>query len=95
MNDCPCFSIASTQSCSLGPLDLTVGSLFPATTSSIPIVTPNLVKHGVIPAELVLAPLSMLQFRSSRTSELTFVLSDPTKFTEPICVRMWFASTTL
>ena len=66
MNDCPCFSIASTQPCSLGPVDLTVGSLlFPATSNSIPTVTLNLFKYGVIPAELILASLSILQFRLS------------------------------
>ncbi|KAH9893324.1 aspartic proteinase precursor [Cubamyces lactineus] len=62
----------------LGPSDLTVGSLTPDSTSSVPTVTENLYFQGIITSEMV--SLSFVPATVGRIGELTFGGTDPDKF---------------
>ncbi|OBZ79197.1 Polyporopepsin [Grifola frondosa] len=68
----------------IGPVDLTVGTLSPDTTSTIPTITDNLFGQGVITSDLVAVSFEPTQSLSSTNGELTFGGTDSTKFTGSI-----------
>ncbi len=74
----------NTILCSIGPVNLTLGSLFPSKHSSIPTVTHNLFKHGAIATELVSVSFEPTTVSSIKNGELTFGRTDSTKFTGPL-----------
>ncbi|OBZ79192.1 Polyporopepsin [Grifola frondosa] len=68
----------------IGPVDLTVGTLSPDTTSPIPTITDNLSGQGVITSNLVAVSFEPTQSSSDTNGELTFGGIDSSKFTGPI-----------
>ncbi|KAL4245114.1 Polyporopepsin [Abortiporus biennis] len=68
----------------IGPVDLTVGTLRPHTSSSVPTVTDNLFSKGVISANLVSVSFAPTNSISSVNGELTFGGIDSSKFTGSI-----------
>ncbi|KLO10446.1 aspartic peptidase A1 [Schizopora paradoxa] len=68
----------------LGPVDLTVGTLFPSVTSTIPTVTDNLFSQGDIPADEVAISFEPTTSLNNVNGELTFGGTDSTKFTGAI-----------
>lgn len=72
----------------LGPTDLTVGTLSPNITGSIPTVVDNLFSQGTIPTNIIgvsFEPLtSNLTSPSQKNGEITFGGVDSSKFTGPI-----------
>ncbi|KAI0782864.1 aspartic peptidase A1 [Abortiporus biennis] len=68
----------------IGPVDLTVGTLSPHTSSSVPTVTDNLFSKGVISANLVSVSFAPTNSISSVNGELTFGGIDSSKFTGSI-----------
>jgi hypothetical protein len=79
-----CPEYLNTIFCSIGLVDLTVGSLFPYKNSGIPTVTRNLFKHGAIAAELVSVSFEPTTVPSVKNGELTFGRTDSTKFIGPL-----------
>jgi cathepsin E len=69
---------------SIGPTNLTIGALQPATNASVPTVTDNLFKSGAIPSNLVSMSFEPTTARFVTNGELTFGETDPTKFTGSI-----------
>ncbi|SRR5258708_27988922 len=78
-----CLEYVNTIFCSIGPVDLTVGSLFPEKNSGILTVTHNLFKHGAIATELVSVSFEPTTVPSVKNGELTFGRTDSTRFTGP------------
>lgn len=74
----------NTTFCSIGPVDLTIGSLSPATNTSIPTITQNLFNCGAISSELVSISFEPTTVPSVKNGELTFGRTDPTKFIGPL-----------
>ncbi|PSR71071.1 hypothetical protein EW026_g3656 [Hermanssonia centrifuga] len=68
----------------IGPVDLTTGTLSPATSQSIPTVTDNLFSKGTIPSDLVSVYFQPTTSESSTNGELTFGGTDSSKFTGSI-----------
>jgi cathepsin E len=70
----------------IGPVDLTVGTLSPATGASIPTVTDNLFSAGVISANLIAVSFQPITSASGRqvNGELTWGGTDSSKFTGAI-----------
>jgi Eukaryotic aspartyl protease len=67
--------------CSLGPNDLTLGTLFPDNTSVIPTVTDNLYGQEKIEKNLVAVYFEPTTQDSATNGELTFGGTDSTKYT--------------
>ncbi|KAI9450419.1 aspartic peptidase A1 [Lactarius psammicola] len=65
----------------IGPVDLTIGTLSPATDTSIPTVTDNLFSQGTIASNLVAVSFEPTTTTSAENGELTFGGTDSTKFT--------------
>ncbi|TBU30450.1 aspartic peptidase A1 [Dichomitus squalens] len=68
----------------IGPVDLTVGTLSPDTTTTIPTVTDNLFSQGVITEDLVSVSFEPTTEASVVNGELTFGGTDSSKFTGAI-----------
>ncbi|KAF8260104.1 aspartic peptidase A1 [Lactarius quietus] len=68
----------------IGPTTLTIGTLSPDKSSSIPTVTDNLYSQGAIQSDLVSVSFEPTTSSSDRNGELTFGGTDSTKFTGPI-----------
>ncbi|KAJ3541124.1 hypothetical protein NM688_g6129 [Phlebia brevispora] len=68
----------------IGPLDLTQGTLSPATESTIPTVTENAFTQGFIPSEVVAVSFEPTTSEESQNGELTFGGTDSSKFTGSI-----------
>lgn len=67
--------------CSIGPTDLTFGTMsYPRNTSTIPTVTDSLFAQGVIPQNFVAVSLEPTVSGSVVNGELTFGVTDPTKY---------------
>ena len=75
---------ADTLFCRLGPDDLTVGTLSPDSTASVPTVTDNLFLQGTIPADLLSVSFEPTTTTSIKNGELTFGGTDSTQFTGSI-----------
>jgi cathepsin E len=85
MDCCLCFRVASnTPFCSLGPDDLTIGTLIPDITSVIPTVTDNLFKMREIAQDLIAVSFEPSTSKLATNGELTFGGTDPTKYTGKI-----------
>ncbi|KAI9450421.1 aspartic peptidase A1 [Lactarius psammicola] len=65
----------------IGPVGLTIGTLSPATDTSIPTVTDNLFSQGTIASNLVSVSFEPTTTTSVENGELTFGDTDSTKFT--------------
>ncbi|KAH9046277.1 aspartic peptidase A1 [Lactarius hengduanensis] len=65
----------------IGPVDLTLGTLYPDINTSIPTVTDNLFSHGTITSNLVAVSFEPTTTTSVKNGELTFGGTDSTKFT--------------
>jgi cathepsin E len=77
-----CLRIASnTLFCSIGPKDLSLNTLSPDSTTSIPTVTDNLFAQGIIGQNLVAISFEPTTSSPVTNGELTFGAVDPTKFT--------------
>lgn len=68
----------------IGPVDLTVGTLYPATTSTVPTVTDNLFNQGLIPANQVGIYFAPTTQQSVQNGELTYGGTDSSKYTGTI-----------
>nr|1WKR_A Chain A, Polyporopepsin [Irpex lacteus] len=68
----------------VGPVDLTVGTLSPHTSTSIPTVTDNLFSQGTIPTNLLAVSFEPTTSESSTNGELTFGATDSSKYTGSI-----------
>jgi cathepsin E len=66
--------------CSLGPNDLTLGTLYPDSTSVIPTVTDNLYGQEKIGQNLVAVSFEPTNQDSATNGELTFGGTDSTKY---------------
>ncbi|KAI9452783.1 aspartic peptidase A1 [Lactarius psammicola] len=65
----------------IGPVDLTVGTLSPHTTTAIPTVTDKLFSAGTITSDLVSVSFEPTTTTSVKNGELTFGGTDSTQFT--------------
>ncbi len=71
--------------CSIGPRDLTLGSIRPDNTTVIPTVTDTLFAQGKIKQNLVAVSFEPMNSTSAVVNgELTFGDTDPTKYTGDI-----------
>jgi cathepsin E len=70
--------------CSIGPVDLTIGTLIPDKDASVPTIIDNLFKSRAIPANLFSVSFEPTTKMFVENGELTFGGTDPTKFIEPI-----------
>ncbi|KAI0783297.1 aspartic peptidase A1 [Abortiporus biennis] len=68
----------------IGPVDLTLGTLSPDTSTTIPTVTDNLFSQGLITSNLVAVSFEPTTSESSTNGELTFGGTDSSKFTGSI-----------
>ncbi|THH21222.1 hypothetical protein EW146_g287 [Bondarzewia mesenterica] len=68
----------------IGPVDLTLDTLSPATTSTIPTVTDNLFSQGTITSNLVAVSFEPTTSLTAQNGELTFGGTDSSKFTGSI-----------
>lgn len=68
----------------IGPVDLTLDTLSPATTTTIPTVTDNLFSQGTITSNLVAVSFEPTTTETSENGELTFGGTDSSKFTGSI-----------
>ncbi|KAN0135184.1 aspartic protease [Lactarius tabidus] len=68
----------------LGPDDLTIGTLSPDSSTSVPTVTDNLFLQGTIPADLLAVTFEPTTSTSMKNGELTFGGTDSTQFTGSI-----------
>ncbi|OCH89539.1 acid protease [Obba rivulosa] len=68
----------------IGPTDLTVDTLSPDTSSTIPTVTDNLFAQGIIPEDLVAVSFEPTTSLADNNGELTFGGTDSSKFTGSI-----------
>ncbi|KIJ40049.1 hypothetical protein M422DRAFT_257118 [Sphaerobolus stellatus SS14] len=68
----------------IGPVDLTLDTLSPDTSTEIPTVTDNLFAQGVITSNLVAVSFEPTTSDEITNGELTFGGTDPTKFTGDI-----------
>lgn len=68
----------------IGPVDLTLDTLSPATTTTIPTVTDNLFSQGTITSHLVAVSFEPTTTETSENGELTFGGTDSSKFTGSI-----------
>ncbi|KIK01963.1 hypothetical protein K443DRAFT_677972 [Laccaria amethystina LaAM-08-1] len=68
----------------IGPVGLTAGTLFPATTSTVPTVTDNLFNQGLIPANQVGIYFAPTTQQSVQNGELTYGGTDSSKYTGTI-----------
>jgi cathepsin E len=85
MDPCLCFYILSnTLFCSIGPTDLTFGTLFPDDTSIIPTVTDSLFEQGNIEQNLVAVSFEPTNSLLAMNGELAFGGTNPTKHTGDI-----------
>ncbi|KAH9178667.1 aspartic peptidase A1 [Lactarius sanguifluus] len=65
----------------IGPVDLTLGTLSPDTSTLIPTVTDNLFSQGTITSNLIAVSFEPTTTTSVKNGELTFGGTDSTKFT--------------
>ena len=79
---------------SLGPRNLTIGSLSPSTVSSIPTITDSLYSQGMTSSNMVSVSFEPTNTSSAMSGELTFGGIDPSKVTGNITftyvVAAWF-----
>ncbi|KAA1468101.1 acid protease [Dentipellis sp. KUC8613] len=68
----------------IGPVDLTVGTLSPGTSTAIPTVTDNLFSKGTITSNLVAVSFEPPTSEADTNGELTFGGTDSSKFTGSI-----------
>jgi len=68
----------------IGPADLTLNTLSPANTTTIPTVTDNLFSQGKIPEHLVAVAFAPTTTDNNANGELTFGGTDSSKFTGSI-----------
>ncbi|KIJ23154.1 hypothetical protein M422DRAFT_276334 [Sphaerobolus stellatus SS14] len=68
----------------IGPTDLTLDTLSPATNTLIPTVTDNLFTQGAIPSQLVAVSFEPTNSETITNGELTFGGTDSSKFTGSI-----------
>ncbi|KIJ40036.1 hypothetical protein M422DRAFT_257104 [Sphaerobolus stellatus SS14] len=68
----------------IGPVDLTLDTLSPATNTEIPTVTDNLFSQGTIPSHLVAVSFEPTNSETITNGELTFGGTDSSKFTGSI-----------
>ena len=69
---------------SIGPVDLTEGTLFPSLFSTIPTVTDNLASQGTIPTEEIGVSFEPTTSEVANNGELTFGGTDSSKYTGSI-----------
>jgi hypothetical protein len=87
--------VSNTLFCSLGPDDLTLGTLIPENTKIIPTVTDNLFEQGTIGQKLVAMSFEPTTSLLVGNGEMTFGGVDPTKFTGEITYVYVCAATSL
>ncbi|KAF8519885.1 acid protease [Hysterangium stoloniferum] len=68
----------------LGPTDLTLGTLFPASGATVPTVTDNLFSQGTITLDEIAISFEPTNSSLVVNGEITFGGTDPSKFTGPI-----------
>ena len=72
------------RSYSIGPLDLTAGSMTLNSSQTVPTVPDNLVAQGSIPSEIIGISFEPASSQSTTNGQLTFGGVDSTKFTGDI-----------